>query len=381
MLHMHPVTVAIWNMTGNSSLTWRWCFYINLPIGVSVVVALVLFLQLDEKPRERVSTLEQFKRLDPLGLLFFIPSMVCLILALQWGGSTYSWSAPKMIGLLVAFAVTLVIFVVVQVLMPKTAMIPMRVILDRSIAGAMLFTFLLAGGMMIGVYYLVIWFQLVQFQSAIDSGIHLLPMVLALIFFGFIAAAITQKIGYYVPAMLLSPLFAAVGMGMLSTLTPSSGAGAWIGYQIVYGIGIGIGSQSANLVSQATLPRSDMPIGMAMQFFMQQLGGAVFLSVAQNVFATELVESLSGVVGLDAHSIVNTGTVNLRTAVPASEIDTVINACSNSITRTFLIGAILSACMIVGSLSVKWRSIKTEKGSVKEVKEHKGQNGEESEQV
>ena len=378
---MYPAKVEVRDLTVDSSLTWRWCFYINLPIGFAVVIALVLFLHFGERPRERVSALEQFKRLDPLGLLFFIPSMVCLILALQWGGSTYSWSDPKMIGLLVAFAVTLVIFIAVQVFVPKTAMVPMSVVLNCSIAGAMLFTFCLAGGMMIGVYYLVIWFQVVQSQSAIDSGIRLLPMVLSLIFFGFVAAAITQKIGYYVPAMILSPLFASVGMGMLSTLKPSSGAGAWIGYQIIYGIGIGIGSQSANLVSQATLPRSDIPIGMAMQFFMQQLGGAVFLSVAQNTFATQLVESLSGVAGLDSHAIVDTGAIDLRTAVPANELNTVIDAYSNSITQTFLIGAILSACMIVGSLSVKWKSIKGKKETGPELAEAGNQNGKKAEQV
>jgi MFS family permease len=355
-------------------LTWRWCFYINLPIGASVIIALLLFLHLDEKPRERVSALEQFKRLDPLGLLFFIPSMVCLILALQWGGSTYSWSAPKMIGLLTTFAVTLVIFILIQVFMPETATIPMRILLNRSIAGAMLFTFCVAGGMMIGVYYLVIWFQVAQSQSAIQSGIRLLPMVLSLVLFGFISAVITQKIGYYVPAMLLTPIFAAIGMGMLSTLKPSSGASAWIGYQIIYGIGIGTGSQSANLVSQAILPRRDIPIGMAMQFFMQQLGGAVFLSVAQNVFATSLVDLLSGVAGLDAQAIVNTGTVDLRTVVPADEVDTVINAYNRSITRTFLIAAILSACVMIASLSVKWKSIKGKREPEAEVAIEKAQS-------
>jgi MFS family permease len=352
-------------------LTWRWCFYINLPIGAAVVIALVLFLHIDDKPWETLPLLEQLKRLDPLGLLFFVPSMVCLILALQWGGTTYSWSTPKMIGLLVTFAVTLVIFIFIQVFMPKTAIFPMRIVLDRSIAGAMLFTFLSAGGMMIGAYYLVIWFQAAQSQSALDSGIRLLPMVLSLVLFGFLAAAVTQKIGYYVPAMLLSPIFAAVGMGMLSTLSRSSGASVWIGYQIIYGIGLGIGSQSANLVSQATLPRADIPIGMAMQFFMQQIGGAVFLSVAQNLFSSSLVTTLSGVAGLDARVIINTGATDLRTTVPKNQIDMVIDAYSHSITQTFLVGAGLSACMMIGALSVKWRNIKGKRDAEDEDK--KGQ--------
>jgi hypothetical protein len=113
---------------------------------------------------------------------------------------------------------------------------------------------------------------------------------------------------------------------------------------------------------------------MAMQFFMQQLGGAVFLSVAQNVFATSLVNSLSGVAGLDAQAIVNTGTVDLRTAVPADEVDTVINAYNRSITRTFLIAAILSACVMIASLSVKWKSIKGKREPEAEVAIEKAQS-------
>lgn len=342
--------------------TWRWCFYINLPVGAFSFGAVVLLLKVETHKRPKLSLLSQIQRLDPIGALFFMPSMVCLVLALEWGGSTYTWTAPKVIGLLVTFAVLFVAFIFVEVMMPETAMAPTRIILNRSIAGSMAFMFLLSGSMMSAIYYLTIWFQTVKGSSATHAGIQTLPLLLAMIIFGIVAAIFTQKVGYYVPAMLVSPVFSAIGAGLLSTLSSNSNQGHWMGYQVLYGIGMGCGMQTSTLVAQTVLPRVDVPIGMALMFFMQQLGGAVFIAVSQNIFASKLVEMLSGVVGLDTSAIVNTGATDLYKLVPANEFSTVINAYNYALTRIFLLSAALSACTILGALAVKWRNIKGEKG-------------------
>lgn len=345
------------------NLTWRWCFYINLPVGGFTFAAVLLFLHLESPPREKLTILDQLKRLDPFGLLFFVPSMVCLILALQWGGTTYPWSAPKVIGLLVIFAVLFVAFLAVEVLTPETAMAPTRVVLNGSVGGSMIFMLLLSGGMMAVVYYLTIWFQAAQGKSAMVAGIHTTPLVLSLIVMGIVAAIFVEKVGYYVPTMLLSPALCAVGGGMLSTLTPDAGSNHWIGYQVIYGFGIGCGFQTSQLVPQSVLPRADVPLGMALMFFMQQLGGSVFLSVGQNVFSRQLVDSLSGIASVNADAIVKTGATNLRNIVPPSEFEKVVGAYSYALTRVFVLTAILSACMILSAVIVEWKSIRGEKGS------------------
>jgi MFS family permease len=342
--------------------TWRWCFYINLPIGGFAILAIVLFFHVESPKRQKVPVITQLKRLDPIGVFFFVPSMVCLILALQWGGTTYSWSAPKIIGLLVTFAVLLVIFFVVEVLTPETAMAPTRVVLNRSIAGSMLFMFLLSGGLMSVVYYLTIWFQAAKGDSAMHAGISTIPLVLTLVIVGILAAMFTQKIGYYVPAMLISPVFCSIGAGLLSTLSTASDHSHWIGYQVLYGLGIGCGFQTSNLSAQNVLPRSDVPLGLALMFFMQQLGGSVFLSVAQNIFSSKLVGRLSGVAGLDPKAIINTGATDLRSIVPSNELSTVLDAYSYALTRVFILTTALSACMILGALAVEWKSIKSKNG-------------------
>ena len=289
--------------------------------------------------------------------------MVCLILALQWGGITCSWSSAKIIGLLVTFAVTFVAFLVVEYLTPKTAMAPTHVVLNRSMAGSMLFMLLLSGGMMITIYYLAIWFQAAQAKSAMEAGIRTIPLMLTLVLVGIVAAIFTQKVGYYVPAMLLAPILGAVGAGMLSTLKPSASSSQWIGYQVLYCFGIGSGFQTSTLVPQNIIPRADVPLGMALMFFMQQLGGSIFIPVAQNIFSRQLVIDLSGIAGLKPETIVNTGATALRSVVPSSELDTVIDAYSYALTRVFILSAALSACMIFGALPVEWKSIKTKKGN------------------
>jgi hypothetical protein len=336
-----------------------------LPIGAFTLLVIFFFLHLPPSPQKKAAApltlLAKAKRLDPLGLLFFVPSMICLILALQWGGTTYAWSSPKVIGLLVTFAVTLIAFLFVEYKFPDTAMAPPRVVLNRSVGSSMFFTFMSSGSMMCAVYYLAIWFQAAQGQSAMQAGIRSIPMVFSLILIGIVMAIVTQKIGYYVPALLVAPILASAGAGMLSTLTPNSSSAEWIGYQVLYGFGVGAGAQSASLAAQTVLSREDVPLGTAMNFFMQQLGGALFVPVGQNLFSTQLVKSLSGVIGLDTNMILNTGATELKKVVPANELGTVVNAFSYACTRVFILGAALSACMMIGALGVEWKSIKQAK--------------------
>lgn len=320
---------------------------------------MLLLFQSQAPPAPQKGIKAQVKRFDPLGVCLFVPSIISLILALEWGGTTYAWSAPTIIGLFVTFAVLFVAFVVLQVFTPETAMIPMRIVLNRSIAGSMLFTFLFTGAMMSIIYYLNIWFQVVKGDSATQAGLSTIPMVLALVIMGILSAAVTQRLGYYVPAMLVAPVLASVGAGLLSTMTPSSNHSYWMGYQVLYGLGNGCGFQTSTLPAQTVLSKADVPIGMALMFFMQQLGGAVFLAVDQNLLSTKLVRRLSNVAGLDAHAIVNTGATDLRKSVPADQLSTVVNAYNYTLSQIFIVAAGLGAAAILGAVAVEWVNIKT----------------------
>lgn len=107
--------------------------------------------------REPVTIATHFKRLDPLGSVFFIPALICLLLALQWGGSTYAWNSARIIALFVVFVVLLPIFAGIQVWRPETATMPGRIVGKRSIMSAAVFVFCLMSSMMLLILFVPIW--------------------------------------------------------------------------------------------------------------------------------------------------------------------------------------------------------------------------------
>ncbi|KAJ0310754.1 hypothetical protein Brms1b_008542 [Colletotrichum noveboracense] len=140
------------------TVTWRWCFYMNLPIGGAALVYLFFMLKAPkQQPREPATLTQHILRLDPLGTFFFLPSIVALLLALEWGGATYAWSDGRIIALFIVFGVAFSAFAAVQVFMPKTATVPVRIITQRTMLAGAFFMFFLAGSMMLAVYYLPLW--------------------------------------------------------------------------------------------------------------------------------------------------------------------------------------------------------------------------------
>jgi MFS family permease len=135
-------------------LTWRWCFYINLPLGAVTAFFIVFFFQAPKRVRDRAkgwrAQLDQF---DLLGTLFFIPAIVCILLALQWGGSTYAWSNARIIALFVIFAVLMTIFVVIQVWKQENATVPPRIFKNRNVWGAAWFTASMGAAFFAIVYF------------------------------------------------------------------------------------------------------------------------------------------------------------------------------------------------------------------------------------
>lgn len=220
---------------------WRWCFYVNLPCGALVFALLVLLLQIPpEMLRRKPETLtEKAKRLDPLGATFFPACVICLLLALQWGGLEYSWSDVRIIVLFILSGLLLVAFVLVQRWRGDVALIPGRIFFNRSVLAGAWFSFFTGAALQTLLYYLPIWFQAIKGSSPIRSGILILPMVIGIVVSSLSAGLLTKKLGYYTPWMILSSVLSPIGAGLITTITPSTSGGALIGYQALAGLGIG----------------------------------------------------------------------------------------------------------------------------------------------
>jgi MFS family permease len=320
-------------------VTWRWCFFINLPIGVFAFGIIFFTLKLPSPKDANVPLREQLAQLDPVGTICFLPSMVCLILALEWGGSTYAWSSWRIILLLTLFCVLMVIFIGVQGIKGDSGTIPPRIFFQRSICTGAFYTVCVASSMMLLVYYLPIWFQAIKGVSAFESGIRMIPLVLSLVVASILSGQITSRVGYYVPSMFVTPVLASIGAGLMTTLALDSGPGACIGYQVLYGFGLGSSMQVTSLVPQAVLAREDVAIGTAIMFFSQQLGGAIFVSVGQNILITSLVSGLAGIPGLDPQT-------------------KVLLEYNHALTRVFTVSLAMISVTILGGLFMEWTNIK-----------------------
>ena len=181
----------------------------------------------------------------------------------------------------------------------------------------------------------------------------MLSMVVASMFGGIT----TQKIGYYTPFAIVGSFIMSVAAGLLTTLQVDTGEGKWIGYQALYGFGMGLCFQAPNLAAQTVLPTKDVPVGSSLMFFSQLLGAAVIVSVGENVLDNQLVQRLSGVPGFNSSLITSGGATSLLSSLPANLRETVLTAYNESLRKVFQIGLIVSCLTILGAATLEWRSV------------------------
>ncbi|KAG4426677.1 hypothetical protein IFR04_000108 [Cadophora malorum] len=345
--------------------TWRWCFYINLPIGAITMIVIFFFFKAPHRDAVKSQGWkEDIKAFDIYGTIVFLPAIITLLLALQWGGTKYPWGNWRIILLFVLFGVLIGAFIAIQFWKQETATIPPKMMKQRSMWAACFFSFTMGSFFLLLVYFLPIWFQAVKGASAVKSGIMNLPMVLSLIIVSILSGVGVTMLGYYAPFMILGTIFGAIGVGLLSTLTPDSGHAKWIGYQCIAGIGIGFGMQQPLIAVQTVLDISLVPIGTSIVIFVQTLGGALFVSIGQNVFSNKLVEGLAKYApSVDPLSVLRIGATSLQSSPDLDKADLpgVIMAYNGALTHSFLVAAIMAAFTIVGSGCIEWKSVKGKK--------------------
>ncbi|KAJ3536838.1 hypothetical protein NM208_g6555 [Fusarium decemcellulare] len=338
-------------------VTWRWCFYINLPVGGAAVACLILLFP-KFPANESVSIPQQIKQLDPFGNLVFLPGVICLILALQWGGEKYPWNEGRIIALLVLAGVLLIAFVAIQIWQQENATVPPRLFKIRNVWLGTVFAFCLGSVLIVFLVALPIWFQGVRGTDAITSGIDTLPLVLSLVFGAIVSGGLINGIGWFNPVFFSSVIFMSVGGGLISTFVVDTPTHTWIGYQIILGLGIGQGMQLASLGAQVALTQKDVPTGVSLMFFAQSLGGSVLVCVGQAVFNNELRSRLSSFDGIDVAKIVGAGATQLRNVIPADLLSDVLVEYNASLRNYFYVGLGAACFAILPSLGVEWKNVK-----------------------
>nr|POE56465.1 efflux pump roqt [Quercus suber] len=359
-----------------SNVTWRWCFYINLPLGGVAAVMVFFFLQIPERDTTKQPLMKKLSQLDILGSCFLIPSIVCLLLALQWGGQTYAVWYKVFCG---STSITDTGTVVQLADHPPHATLPPRIFKYRSVVAAFWMTLTIGSAnyilrefwhhalphttthqltVRLQVYFLPVWFQAILGVSSVQSGVRLLPLMLAMVLGSMGGGFTTTKIGYYNPYAIIGTCIMSVGAGLMTTFNVNTSEGIWIGYQILFGFGLGLCFQTPNLAVQNTLPKQDVPVGLALMLFGQLLGAAIFVSVGENVLGNQLVSRLSGIPGFDSNQVTSGGATTLIHSVPASDVSNVLVQYNASLQVVFIVGLVVACLTLLGAVALEWKQIK-----------------------
>ncbi|CAK7226502.1 hypothetical protein SCUCBS95973_006221 [Sporothrix curviconia] len=366
-------------------VTWRWCFFINLPIGAVTLLVIGFFFEdpqrkngspsaahvasanaaendggaVDAEPEAPKTFWEKIRPFDPIGSAIFMPAIICLLLALQWGGTTYAWKSGRIIALFVIFGVLILIFIYAQYRQQDDATVPPRIIKKRSVWAAGWYSFAMGAAFLASVYYLPIWFQAVKGASAVSSGLMNLPMLISLVVMSVVAGGVVTAVGYYTPFMIAGSVLAPIGYGLITTFAPGEPHSKWIGFQVIAGAGVGMGMQQPLMAVQTVLDIKDVPTGTSVIVFLQTLGGALFVSICQNIFTNKLTENVHRLVpGLDPETVLAAGATGYQKVVSAADLSGVTLAYSEALTQTFVVSTALAAMTIIGSAAIEWKSVK-----------------------
>jgi MFS family permease len=212
---MYAIASVVGPLLGGAftdKVTWRLCFYINLPCGLITAIYLVFFLPPFESEGQMLSLplKSKLKELDLYGFLLFLPFLVCLLLALQWGGTTYAWGNARIIVLFIISGLCGIAFIAVEIRQGDRATIPPSIMARRSLWACTLFVFFLGGSFMVITFYIPIWFQAIKGTTAIQNGIDNLPSILASVVFSLVAGGLVTVVGYYTWACILSAVLTTV---------------------------------------------------------------------------------------------------------------------------------------------------------------------------
>jgi MFS family permease len=238
--------------------------------------------------------------------------------------------------------------------------VPPRIVKQRTIFASSIFTFCLAGTFFLLSYFIPIYFQAIKGETALQSGIATIPLILPNVIGILFAGFGTSKIGYYVPFIYMAVVIAPIGAGLLTTLEPDTSTAKWIGYQILFGFGSGCGFQLPQVAAQVVLPPSDIPMGISVSMLFQSLGGTVLISAANSVLNEYLLNYVNALAipGVSGAEVVDAGATGFRAIIPPEHLVAVVGEYNRALRKAFQIALIMACLSALPAALLEWKSVK-----------------------
>ena len=325
-------------------LSWRWAFYVNLPIGIGVII-LAAFTMPSVKAVVRPV-------IDYLGIVFVSLGAAGLTLGLSWGGTQYAWGSATIIGLFVASIVSLVIFVIVEA-KASDPILPLRLFRSSVFSVCVILAFIVGFAMLGAMTFLPTYLQYVKGVSATASGVQTLPLVVGLLVTSILSGTVVGRTGKYKIFPVAGSLIMAVGLFMLSTMDASTPYWSMALDMLVLGIGIGLCMQVLTIIVQSTVDYRDLGVATSGVTFFRTLGSSFGAAIFGTVYSNVIGNSLPAAVitaGLPPREIATPAQLHSH---PAAQIQPIVDAYAHAIHVVFLAAVPVAIVAFVVALFLK----------------------------
>jgi EmrB/QacA subfamily drug resistance transporter len=313
------------------ALSWRWIFYVNLPVGAAAMGLIGVGL----KHRPRLAA----HRVDYSGALLLSLATCCALLALSWGGNSYGWSSPMILGLGAAAVVSLGLLTINERRVTEP-LLPPQLFRSRVFVLSVLVIGLAAMGLFAASVFLPLYFQLVQGASPTAAGLMISPMMGGVIVASVVGGRLVSRTGRYKTLVTAGLLAAALSFAALAW-SAQAGGDAVTGEAILAVLGLGIGVSFPNLTTaiQNAVNRADLGVATATSAFFRSLGGAIGVALSGAILTARLQILMPG--GMPRQSVDG--------SMPAADHAAMVFAYRHALSTTFLAGAIVAAiaCLVV----------------------------------
>jgi EmrB/QacA subfamily drug resistance transporter len=271
-------------------LTWRWVFWINLPIGIAAFI-------LCRRALAALVTRRAQRRIDYLGAVLLTLAVADLLLIFTWGGTTYAWSSRPMLALIAAAPPLLAAFILQELRAPEPVL-PPRLFVNPVIRAANLASFIVSMAMFAGIVLLPVFLQLVSGVGAGDSGILLIPLMAGSVIGAFASGQAMRWSGRYKLYPLVGLTGGATAFALMATMNAATASGLAMAYMGVLGIGIGSSMPVMLIAVQNAAEPRDIGVSTATVAFFRSLGGSFGAAILWSVFLAALARHLPGGAGM-----------------------------------------------------------------------------------
>lgn len=334
-------------------LTWRWAFYVNVPIAIVVVFAAARTIPVVKSAARPI--------IDYLGIALVAVGASALILATSWGGNEYAWGSGVIIALFVGGTIALGLFCWAET-RAREPMLPMRLFRNPVFTVCSILSFIVGFAMLGALTYLPTYLQYVDGDSATVSGVRTLPMVIGLLIASVASGNVVSKTGQYRIFPIVGSLVMGVGLYLMSLMGP--GTGAWLEslYMFVLGTGIGLCMQVLTIAVQNTVEYSDLGTATSGVTFFRTLGSSFGTAVFGTIYANSLTPNLEeGVAeaaragsGMDPAAIAKAATSPEGVhSLPSEVASPIVDAYADTIQTVFLWTVPVAALGFVVALFLK----------------------------